>query len=240
VLRFQSMDVFVIPVSPARAPERYELYCELPDEALDVDDDGVPASQGLFRSLWHKFRMTLRRVERERHQPPPAVERRSWSRRTRDRAMRWLVERIAEQRLLWYLRRQERVTAIYPADVTEESALAIIRRNLKRDADRHLRWLVVDALLFLLSGVFFFVPGPNIIAYYFGFRVVGHFLSLRGARQGLLSVTWTLRPSTELAELRRVITLPADARARQVRELASRLRLEHLTTFFERVTVPSA
>ena len=34
-----------------------------------------------------------------------------------------------------------------------------------------------------MSGLLFLVPGPNVIAYYFAFRMVGHYFSLRGARK---------------------------------------------------------
>ena len=40
-------------------------------------------------------------------------------------------------------------------------------------------------VLLIVSGVLALVPGPNVLAYYFAFRVVGHWLSMRGARQGL-------------------------------------------------------
>jgi hypothetical protein len=78
------------------------------------------------------------------------------------------------------------------------------------------------------------VPGPNILAYYFAFRMVGHFFSLRGARQGLSGMTWRYQPSPPLTELRCALDLRRDARDPQVRDIAHRLRLEHLATFFER------
>ena len=41
-------------------------------------------------------------------------------------------------------------------------------------------------------------PGPNAIGYYFAFRVVGHFFSVRGARRALDVVQWTNVPSAPL------------------------------------------
>ena len=52
---------------------------------------------------------------------------------------------------------------------------------LRRDHDRHRIWLVVNTVLLVLSAVLALVPGPNLVAYYFAFRVVGHWLSMRGA-----------------------------------------------------------
>jgi hypothetical protein len=63
---------------------------------------------------------------------------------------------------------------------------------------------------------------------------VGHYLSLRGARQGLNVVTWTSVGSEPLAELRRAIALEPELRERLVHDVAARLRLEHLARFFER------
>jgi hypothetical protein len=111
---------------------------------------------------------------------------------------------------------------------------------LQRDYERHRRWLVVDSLLLVVSGIFMIVPGPNLLAYYFLFRAGGHFLSMRGAAQGLHRVAWTGRPCPPLAELRDVITLEPGARDARVHDVAARLRLQHFSTFFERVAVRHA
>ena len=60
--------------------------------------------------------------------------------RLRRKAMRWIVERAAEQRLLWHLRTAPSATLEAPDDLSPDAALAILKRALKRDADRHLRW----------------------------------------------------------------------------------------------------
>ena len=86
----------------------------------------------------------------------------------------------------------------------------------------------------LTAGILFFVPGPNIVAYYLGFRTFGHLQSWRGARQALSACTWTVRPSDELRELGALTSVPHDLRAGQVEAIAARLGLEHLSAFFER------
>ena len=48
------------------------------------------------------------------------------------------------------------------------------------------------------------LPGPNLIGYYFAFRVIGHFLSWRGARQALGHVAWRPRAEPRLTELGRL------------------------------------
>jgi hypothetical protein len=157
-----------------------------------------------------------------------------------ERAMAWVAERIAEQRLLWNLRGQSTAVAAYPQDMSFDQVMTLIHRMLKRDHERHRRWLVVDSILLVLSGLLALVPGPNLLAYYFAFRVVGHYLSMRGADQGLHRVTWTGRPCPPLSELRDVITLEPGARDARIHDVAERLRLQHLSTFFERVAVRHA
>ena len=44
---------------------------------------------------------------------------RSWTERMKDRALCWLAEKIAEQRLLWRLRNQTQVEFFYPDDMQQ-------------------------------------------------------------------------------------------------------------------------
>ena len=83
--------------------------------------------------------------------------------------MAWVAERIAEQRLLWNLRRESAVVAAYPQDLTFDQAHSLIRRALQRDYTRHRVWLAVDTLLLILSGVLMPLPGPNVLR-----RLPGH------------------------------------------------------------------
>jgi hypothetical protein len=222
----ENMDVFLVPV----AQQRYELYCEVPDEP-EAPETEPP--RGFFRRMMHRFRETIAEAERDRRlgrrQTPN-----SWASRMKARLLRWVAESIAEQRLLWHLRRQQQGTLFYPDDTPEANAVETLRTQLRRDFDKHRKWLAIDSVGFLASGLLMLVPGPNVLAYYFAFRMVGHFLSLRGARQGLSGVTWVYQPSAPLTELRRALDLRPEARDPQVRDIAHRLRLEHLATFFER------
>ena len=100
--------------------------------------------------------------------------------------MRWVAEAVAEQRLLWHLRRQTSATLFFPDDMSEPAAVdCICAASSRAISTSHRRWLIIDSLWFVASGVLFFVPGPNVVAYYFAFRLVGHYLSWRGAQQGL-------------------------------------------------------
>ena len=119
-----------------------------------------------------------------------------WFERVKRRALRMVAESIAEQRLLWHMRRQHEAVLVHPEDLAGEAAMAIVRPALKADFEKHRRWLVIDGVLVLLSALLILVPGPNVLGYYFAFRVVGHYFSMRGARQALDHVVWTTRPTT--------------------------------------------
>lgn len=227
------MDVYLVPVGS----DGYELYCEVPDDPAPPEPEAAPA-RGVVGRLKQRFSDVLAEAERQRHHPPQS-EPRGWFARAKARTMRWVAESIAEQRLLWHLRRQDAACLFYPDDIDEPSAVAILRDQLRRDFEKHRFWLIVDSIGFVASGLLFLVPGPNIVAYYFAFRMVGHFLSRRGARQGLDRVTWTAQGRAPLAELRRAAGLVDEEREKRVHEVAVALHLEHFATFFERVC-PSA
>jgi hypothetical protein len=113
--------------------------------------------------------------------------------------------------------------------------LPIARRALQKDYERHRVWLVVDLVLLAGSGVLALVPGPNVLAYYFAFRVVGHWLSMRGARHGLDRSRWMGRACPILTQLRGVSDLPAGDRTARIQEAASQLGVERLPRFVERM-----
>ena len=109
----------------------------------------------------------------------------------------------------------------------------IARTSLQRDGERHRNWLAIDSVLMVLSAALILVPGPNVVGYYFAFRVVGHYLSWKGARQGLDVVVWKTEPSEPLAELRQAIDLNRPQREIKLGDVASRLRLNHPAAFAE-------
>jgi hypothetical protein len=228
------MDVYLIPT---RTPGRYELYYEAPDEDVVDTSEG----SGFFHRMKLRFSEMLHEAEEWRHrrheQTPEPV---GMLARLRRRVMSFVVERIAEQRLLWHMRRATAICARIPADMERAEAERVMRAMLKKDADHHFKWMLIDFGLLVVSLPLVVVPGPNLPGLYFTFQCVGHFLSMRGAKQGLSGAQWTYDASDDLAELREVMHLAAPLRQRRVRELASRLRLEHLATFCEDVAATTA
>lgn len=224
------MDVYLIPTATV---DQYEIYYEAPDVDEQFD---AGQSRGIVRRIRHRFSEMLREAEEWRHrrheeETAPA----GFVTRMRRKAMGFVVERIAEQRLLWHLRCATTVCAQIPGDLSEEEGDTIIRAQLKKDLDHHFKWLWIDFALLILVTPLIFIPGPNVPGFYFSFQVVGHFLSYRGAKQGLTAVQWTVKQNPALTELRGLLTESAQHRMRRVHDVAARLRLQHLATFFEQV-----
>ena len=191
------MDVYLLPVGQ----DRYELYCEVPDEPEAPPETEPP--KGMLQRLRRRFADMLAEAERERRHGQSAHRSavdRGWIARSKARMMRWVAESIGEQRLLWHMRRQTEACLFFPDDVTEVSATARLRAQLARDRDRHRFWLSIDSVGFVLSGLLMLLPGPNLVAYYFAFRLVGHYLSMMGARRGLEVVRWRTEGSPPLSE----------------------------------------
>ena len=232
-----TLEVYLVPVGAAS----YELYSETPD-----DDDDDPAGDTGSGGLYARFREMLeqaqeaRRAKRLAAVPTDPGVRQSWAVRVRNRLVSWVAEAIVDWRLLWRLRTRRAATLLHPADLEGPEALEIARSSLRHDVDRERRWLIIDgALAAVLGPLLFFVPGPNLIAYYFVFRSVGHWLAWRGALNGLGAVVWQPRQSQPLADLRGVLSLDPDVRARHVRDVEARLELDHLAAFVERTVMRS-
>jgi hypothetical protein len=236
------MDVFLIPTITS---ERYELYYEAPDgEVVDADEAGGLLNRltfGLSARLKRQFAAMLLEAEEWRHRrhearPEPA----GLLARARRKIMGFIVERIAEQRLLWHLRNATQVCVHVPADLMASDADIIVRAMLTRDADHHRKWFWIDVVLLIPAGLLTVVPGPNVIGIYFTFQVVSHYLSWTGAKNGLALSPWPVKSCVELSELRDAMVLAPAQRQRRFHELADRLRLEHLPTFLEDVAARPA
>ena len=226
------MDVYLVPVGR----NRYECYYE----AVEEDEAGEPpAGQGFFGRMRARFNEQLKEAERARHQR--AIEEpKTFLGRVHKRSLRWIAERIAEQRLLWHLRRVNAATVHVPAELPLGEAESILRASLKRDADFHRNRLIPHTIALVAAGAVAFIPGPNVLGYLFTFTVVGHFLSWRGAVHALHRVAWTVVPNEELNRLQRAFSGADADRHRVVLEVAERLHMPKMALFVERMTAPSA
>jgi hypothetical protein len=218
--------VYLVPLGR----NRYELYSEPPDDG----EPDTPPKEGFFRTQFERLREGWRALVHAARRGEPGGSRiAKW----RDQVVCRIAESVAEQRTLWSLRSIDAAELRYPADLSEPSATTLSINILTNARRHHGIWLIVDGLLFAASGILFFVPGPNIVAYYFGLRLVGHILSWRGARKGLDGMTWHPRPEPALAELAALIDEPRESRATRVEAIASRLNLPRLAAFFDRTAV---
>lgn len=211
----------------------YELYCE---QAPPADAEAGPPATGVVSRLRQRFSALLREAEEQQSRgdaAPPLGS--GWMARLRHRGLAWVAERVAEQRLLWALRTADTAVLTHPDDIPFDTASAQVRGVLRRDYTRHRRWLIVNGLLLAASAALIILPGPNVVAYYLGFRVIGHWLSMRGATQGLQRTEWTGHPSTALTGLRTVAAAPPAERADRLHAIAMQLSLSNLPVFFERV-----
>ena len=228
------MSVYLVPTSNGR----YALYYEANEVEAEQEDE---QSCGFLRRWFEELRAHVREAELEiasgRAQPGPSSA--SWLHRgarwLRRRLFRWMAVFVAEQRLLWQLRQRATARLLHPDDLGSDRAHDVMRRLLKRDGDRHLFWLVLDTIGWAVTGpLFFFIPGPNLVAYYFAVRCFGHYFSLRGARRGRSKVRWQGVTSAPLPRLRNILELDPTSRNQRIHEVSLALGLDGLPWFIER------
>jgi hypothetical protein len=221
------MDVYLVPVGP----DRYECYYE----AAEQEETEEPVEgRGFFARMRAKFNDQLKEAEQARHQK--AIEEpKTFFGRMQKRSMRWIAARIADQRLLWHLRKVDAATLHTSADLPSADADRIRRSNFKWDADHHRNRLILHSLALIAAIPIALVPGPNVLGYLFTFTVVGHFLAWRGAVKGLHTIAWTIAPNPALTELRRAFSLGAADRHRVISDVADRLHLPKMAIFVERM-----
>lgn len=222
------MTVYLVPVGGSR----YQLYVEIPVE--EAVGDTAPQSQGWIARMVQRFRAMLDEAERarlKRESGEPDDGSGLWH-----AIMRRVAEAIAEQRLLWHLRHQTHATVRHPDDISGADALREVRAEFTRDVARHFRWMIVHGVIMIATAIVFtLIPGPNLIAWYFTFRAIGHFLSWRGARRGLKIVEWSSESCKELSLVRPALRLHGPDRRTRLREIGEALDLKHLAGFVERV-----
>ena len=219
--------IYLLPVGA----QRFELYSEPPGEPDQPETP--PRTHGMWHRMTHRLHLKWHdAVRTARHDTADA----GMFARLRDRSIRRTAESIAEQRTLWTLRHAQRVALVHPSDLSAAHATAIRDGILAHAGTHHVRWLAFDSVALVVSGILVVIPGPNLLAYYFAFRVVGHYFSWRGARRAA-EAGWDLRSEPALAELGGLADLPREARASRVAAIAARLRLPSLADFFDRTAV---
>ena len=222
------MNIFLVPVGRTR----YELYCE-PNDA----DHPPGAVTGKLLRRAREVLAEEQEARRDRRRAGAAAADEGWMSRMRASLTRGLAAWLSQHRLLWHMRHMREGVLMHAKELDAGQALAIARGRLQRQSDHHRFWMVIDGLATAVFGpLFFFVPGPNLISWYFAAKTAGHWLSFRGARRGVSRVEWSARVSPALDEVREALALPAGERRPRLRALSRELQLEHLATFVERRT----
>jgi hypothetical protein len=218
--------VYLVPLGCGR----FDLYAEpAPDAGSDTNAD---ERAGFWQRQARRFHQGWRDASHAAYAARGAD--RGVLARTRDWLVRRIADSIAEQQTLWSLRDRTAASFVYPADLSETAAAGVRDRVLAEARRRHRFWLLINLAAAALTLALVLLPGPNLVGYYFAFRVIGHFLSWRGARQALRRLSWRPRAEPKLTELGRLAGRPCDERAAQVSEIAAQLGLPRLHRFFDR------
>ena len=232
ITRLPDHQIYLVPLGSAR----FELYSEPPDDHDHPSLATAEPAGGFLRRQVHRAQEWWREAVHTARRGEPAASRLG---RARDWAVSRIAESVAEQRTLWSLRHASTATLVHPTNLSE--AAVVHRRDaiLGHARRHHGMWLIVDGLLFVASGLLVLLPGPNVFAYYFGFRMIGHYLSWRGARQAIAATRWGTRAEPALDELAALAGEPRDVRASRVAAIAAALKLPRLAAFFDRAAVPA-
>jgi len=232
------MDVYLLPVMPAPpdGEPAFELYCEPPPDP--EPEPGAEAKAGFFARMVVRFKQALAEGEAEQRREEdgePEETPKDFGGRVGRFVKRKLAAAVAEQRVLWHLRNVSAARLHHPLTVTSPRAVEIATAEFKKDLSKHRLWSIIDGVIFIATGLVAIVPGPNLLAYYFIFRCVGHFFAYRGARKGMEPSLWTGVPSAPLADLQQALSLDAGRRAQKIETIAQSLGLERLSAFMRRV-----
>ena len=223
------MDVFLVPV----ASDRHELYAENDVDPVSSEPTPHDRRKSFFQRQVSRFQTMLAEAEEERAK----AER---GERSEKRGIgRWVMGKIAdaitEQRLLWQLRHVKEARLSHPADLEGPRAITIAREQFQADYVKHRRWCAIDAVITCITGpLFFFVPGPNVVSWYFVFRSVGHYFAMRGAQRGLREIDWQVQPSADLTAVRDALHMAPSERNEKLTQLAGALGLLRLAAFVNR------
>ena len=232
------MDVYLLPVMPAPlgVEPPFEHYCEPPPDP--EPEPGTEAKPGFFGRMVLRFKQALAEGEAEQRRQEDGVPDeapKDFGGRVGRFVKRKLAAAVAEQRVLWHLRNVTAARLHHPVTITSTRAVEIATAEFKKDLAKHRLWCIIDGAIFIATGLVAIVPGPNLLAYYFIFRSVGHFFAYQGARKGMDAALWTAVPSPPLADLQEALSLDPAVRTDRIEEIARTLGLERLSVFMRRV-----
>ena len=135
--------------------------------------------------------------------------------------------------ILKEIRNLDRINVIYPANLPEDRARKIWEEIIQSKITKHRRWLIVDSALLPLGVLFTFVPGPNLVLAYLGWRAIGHYKSKRGGEKAISRLEVDFTPNAKLAELERVVAKQFSLnRKEKIRQIGERIGIRQLDALY--------
>jgi hypothetical protein len=176
--------------------ERFFFYSDPSDGPLDwgeTADSFEPPRRGVrgwFQAELHKFNSAWKH-------PHSATMR--WMRQAWDWLHTWVHPDEAMLARLW---RAQSIDLHHPAARPGNEVRALWQGYLGQQWVRHLVWLLFNVSIAPFAALLCFLPGPNLIGYWFAYRGIHHLLAVWGIRRVRRAVIPTvLYPSTALDSL---------------------------------------
>lgn len=146
----------------------------------------------------------------------------------------WLNRRPPpDEPLLRVLRRASALEVVYPSSMTESHARHEWHRYLGKRLREHLITLGWDLALAPFIALLMFVPGPNVIGYWFLYRILMHVLAMRGVwrvRRHWIPITYT---GSKALDVRLWLSTPASDLV--VEQISRDCGLNRLGLFLSRI-----
>lgn len=105
-----------------------------------------------------------------------------------------------DEPLLRGLRKTDSIVIHHPASWTRDEALAAWVAYVKARRTHHALWLLINAVIAPLTIVLAVLPGPNLVGYWFVYRLACHalaFLGIRKALNGRVSIWFSPEPGLD-------------------------------------------
>lgn len=211
------MNVYLLRVAGWKRPV---FYAEIPPG----EDEEPDPTAGRRRRTWldRQWRALQARLKRAVRQAGPRI-RRLWA---------WLDRRPPpDESLLRVLRTAADLQVIHPAAMTGAEARHAWGQYLARRWRQHLGTFAWDLAVSPLIALLMVLPGPNVIGYWFLYRLITHLLAMRGVLR--VRMKWVA------TEFRADAALDGPIRPEgvdeQARRLAEAFALKGLGSFLRRL-----
>lgn len=198
------------------------FYTEIPIEMErgELDEQGRPARSWATRNL-RRIRAALYRAVRR---SGPRVKR-VWS---------WLDRRPPpDEALLQVLRQASTLEVVYPSAFEEKQARHEWNRYLRKRWREHLVTFAWNLLVLPLVGLLMVVPGPNVVGYWFVYRILTHLLAMRGVAR--VRAGWVPTVFLPAPELNIAIMASSETTEPEVELVSRALGLNYLSLYLRRI-----